>query len=423
MTSNRSAFALTVAGLAIIVGGCSNDATSASDIQDFELGTSSQSSIGSGERLTIVDATNGEELGDWTLPIGTRPDEMVTIGDTMLFPYMENASGTGVVALKDGSGPLWQHEVPGYGFGSLQVLGDDVVLGVVAYEDAYEGEQDPLGESWLARLDAKTGESIWSSQFGTLEGLAIHNENVLIAVDGEILALDGASGEQVWSTDFGFEIGPIVIDGQILAIGTDLNGKTRYIVLDEEGSVVSDLALDRYSSIVDLRGTTLIFNTGNRTFAYNIESGEQAWTTRGQPVYAGGEARILVTSTRVKAIDEMSGERLWRTPSIGGPIGSVATTDDRVYAVKSIGDDDKQLLAFTTGPNSAIAWKTFIPGPWASTAANDELVAVGGDGFVNGYDPATGEQIWSVDRDDLRGEFTFHEDTVLLFATLPTAAQ
>ncbi|MEP5200338.1 MAG: PQQ-binding-like beta-propeller repeat protein [Paracoccaceae bacterium] len=146
-------------------------------------------------------------------------------GPLVVFPF---SSGQMVSAVRESGQPAWNASVAGKRLGRAfskytDLSGDPVVAGNVVYAGNHSGA--------AAAFDATTGQLIWRASEGALSPLWIAGGSVfLVSDENQLVRLDAATGETVWTRDLPFftrerikkrkgtfaHFGPVLAGGRLL---------------------------------------------------------------------------------------------------------------------------------------------------------------------------------------------------------------
>ncbi|MFB6084105.1 MAG: halocyanin domain-containing protein [Halorientalis sp.] len=251
-------------------------------------------------------------------------------------------------------------------------------------------ETDTL-RSRIACLDAATGERQWERRLpnGPINALSLTDGRLVVGATGGTGVFDPATGDRRWWRETGDTVrGLAVGDGRVY-VSADANF----------GTSVRDPRL--------------------RLRAVDVEGGARRWQFEREsypptaPVVADGRVYVGSRSHAVHVRDAATGEEVW-TADLGSSATGLAVADGRVY----VGCHDYHLYAFdaasgdrqwrtrtrgTVGP-PAVASGNGSEGDGLVYAANlGALHALEDDGdierhrAVHGFDPASGEQRWTVE--------------------------
>ncbi len=150
-----------------------------------------------------IDARNGRVM--WRLP-GT-PVPSGTVGGaspavTSRIAVIPFGDGELVAVLRQGGAPLWSSVVSGRRPGRAYANSNDITSDpVVADGIVYTGNQS--GQSVALRLN--TGERLWTVRDGAQGPVAVSGGSVFLISDlNELIRLDAATGERIWSRELKF---------------------------------------------------------------------------------------------------------------------------------------------------------------------------------------------------------------------------
>lgn len=302
------------------------------------------------ESILAVAPETGQPLWEWPRTPGPAGPAAIS-GDLVI-----HASGTGpataLVArrLVDG-GEVWR-----------AFAGSAVPGGLTVAEDSvYAGTRQGL----VLALDAETGEDLWRFEAdGAVEtSPAVSGGMVLVASQSlstgraTVYALDAAAGGEsgpVWQ--FTPQPVPSAFPSSVAA-----GGGVAYVGTSDGSAWGLDLAsgAERWSAVVrdvfSPRQVPAATDGGvvisDRSHLYRFDSsGEEQWVFRladlrslgdgranslaaSSPAVSGGVVLIGDGSGMLSAIDVETARRVWREDLGPGPIGAVAASEDRVYAV------------------------------------------------------------------------------------------
>lgn len=136
----------------------------------------------------------------WQLDAAPGPSAMTGVSapavgaKSVIFPY---AGGQLIAALKKGGLQLWQSSVPGLrpgrGYASVRdVTGDPVIIGNTIYAATSAGK--------VSAIDLTSGERKWTATEGATAPVQVAGGSVfLVSDEAHLVRLDAATGEEIWS--------------------------------------------------------------------------------------------------------------------------------------------------------------------------------------------------------------------------------
>lgn len=260
----------------------------------------------------------------------------------------------------------WERKV-GEGSAHAGATFAPVVADGIVYAAAADGTVSALA------LDG--GGPVWSVELERelLSGVSVDTQSVYVASrDGQVLALDREGGGERWRADLGREIlePPLVAGGRILARGSN-------------GDVI---AVDTV--------------TGEPLWRYGFRVPDLAVRGSGAAAWVPGGYLLPLDDGRLVALDERNGRTVWEA-IIAEPRG--ATAVERIVDIDTqpvvIGDlvvvgSRRGDLVAVDGRNGRVHWRREL-GPVSSLAtARQQVYAVESSGELTALDVASGEQQW-----------------------------
>lgn len=304
---------------------------------------------------------------------------------------------------------LWT--VPGVGIGGTNIGRLPWVLrssGEMVYVAG--GSQETV-----TGLDSATGEQAWQRTVpGGVVGLLYADSDIVAARGyGLVEALDPISGETMWNLE---------LDGQLWPVGAFRSEVGLHVLVDRptegdvappqvitvdpaDGSVIwttelrgvehPNLDLQPHGSA--LVGDQLLVKSTGALHSLRTSDGSTTWISQfgavpetywpTPPLVAGNVVYVADPDGELAALQIDSGEELWRRPIAEGRV-SLAGLFDQLL-IYTDGEGVHGALA-TTGETQ---WSQ--PGERATGSVVDGRLIVLTRGTLAGFDPATGDRIWS----------------------------
>jgi len=301
----------------------------------------------------------------------------------------------------------WKTPIPGEGWSSPIVFGDDVFV-----TTATDG-----GKSLhLIRLDRKDGKIVWDKEVAQQEPKYKQRPNsyatstpatdgrrvYLVACDGKILATD-LDGNVAWTnSDFdyysqhGLAVSPVLYeDLVIVAFDWSSPGPDKKIGWEIPWDRAVILAVDKNTGRTRWRGRRGSSQIGHAT-----------------PLIARFEGRDELVSSAggvVQGFDLTTGERLWTVSSPGeGVVPSVVAGDGLAFATS--GFRQETILAVRLGGRgdvtpTHVTWRVTdaVPHVPSMLYVSPRLYSITDQGILNCLQGATGEVLW---RQRLPGKYS-----------------
>ena len=301
----------------------------------------------------------------WTF-VADTPDDLMTVSPTVGDGVVYAASYEGVVyALDAETGDVrWSFETAG-DVGPALAAGSGVVH-VSGFETHYA-------------LDAATGEVLWSAQRPPssiytpgANGDTVYGQQGSTWDDLTMSAVDGISGEQLWTA--------VIPNSGPMLFPVTASGSRVYVSDDEQIH-----ALDA--------------TTGDLAWSYSADGSSPG----GPPAaFAASEGSVyLVLHNSAYALDEATGELLWGL--------EMQDADTRVFAPSVVAEDTWYLLSEESRAGDAsstlravdastgsLVWSSDLPLAVAPVAVVDATVFVSdASGVVHAFDTADGDPVWT----------------------------
>jgi outer membrane protein assembly factor BamB len=229
--------------------------------------------------------------------------------------------GALAVGFKPDRDVAWKASLPGRGVSGPVIVGNRVFL---TYSDG--PRQDRLG---VLALDARTGRRLWQRSFWATGPTNSHPKTCMAAptpaTDGRTLVAYFATGD---------------------VVGLDLDGNVRWVrCLDDETPGVTDNRGLASSPVIVGDTAVLLVETQNISFAAGIDlaTGADHWRVARprQPCWTspvllpglkpGAPLVLLQGTTRLTAIDPLSGAVAWRLERESNPIASSVVAGNVLY--------------------------------------------------------------------------------------------
>jgi len=292
----------------------------------------------------------------------------------------------------------WKAAIPGEGWSSPVVLGDDVFL-----TTALDG-----GKSLhLLRLDRKDGKILWDKEVAqqtpkykqrpnshaTSTPIVDGQRVYMVACDGMILATD-LDGKVVWTnhefdyySQHGLAVSPVLY-GDLVIVVFDWSspGPDKRVGWEVPWDKALILAVDKNTGVTRWRGRRGSSQIGHAS-----------------PVIAhtaDGDQLVTSAGAVVQGFDLKPGERLWTVSSPGeGVVPSGATGDGLSFTTS--GFREETILAVRLGgrgdvTQTHVAWRVTdaVPHIPSLLYVSPRLYSVSDEGIVNCIQGATGEVLW-----------------------------
>lgn len=268
------------------------------------------------------------------------PNNIIYVGSCDKYMYALNGS----------NGELgWKYETQGEIYSSAAIAKDNTV---------YFGSEDEniyalIGSTGILKWKYKTNGMVWSSP-----AIGVNGTVYVGSRDNCLYALDGENGKCIWKFEAEDEIG-----GSSPAIGVDgivyVGSEDRYLY-----------ALDGMNGDLKWRFRTKVWSEKGK---YPFEcSGVWSSPVVGMNglVYVGGRDRY------VYALDELSGELIWKYRTNDQIIASFAMLNNYIY----VRSDDGFVYSFNS-LNGEMQWKYNLKGASPDSPAVNET----GEIYIQGY--------------------------------------
>ncbi|WP_224337885.1 PQQ-binding-like beta-propeller repeat protein [Haloprofundus halobius] len=263
----------------------------------------------------------------------------------------------------------------------------------------------PDHAAWTYDLDGKTG----------LAPTLIEDTLYVGRADGQFVALNPLSGDELWSTNAGVgffgDTGatPTVADGTVYLIpgarsGIAGRGFDTVALNSETGEKLWSQSIDETSFLTLLgveEGHVLVAtsddyftNEGQKLLSLNPASGDVQWTAEvGDPLrWAIGAGGVYVAAHRgMRAISLTDGSQRWsKQTRLDSNIEVAADT-----VILSVGQSGTSQLLGLDSVSGDVRWDGLDWRVTTHAASPDGVLYAGGE-RVGAYDPATGEEHWSI---------------------------
>jgi outer membrane protein assembly factor BamB len=282
--------------------------------------------------------------------------------------------------------------------------------------------------STVRAFDAKTGATLWATQFGTAARGASSLFGGGVAVDGGrvfatnglgfVAALDAGNGGKVWQVRPGGPLrgAPSVGNGTVYAISQDnqiyalgqADGKTAW----SNAAALEIAGVFGAGSPAIGQGTVIAGFSSGELNAYRYENGRMVWQDTlartsirtsvssladvdADPVIDSGQVFALGQGGRMVALDLVSGQRLWELNLAG--ISTPCVVGDWVFIVT----DEAKVVAVARSTGK-VRWISQLPryrnkkgksGPInyeGPIVAGERLILTGSNGTLINLNPANG---------------------------------
>ena len=371
---------------------------------------------------------------------------------------MENCAPqpTGMMGPTEGEHPplnvesiLWQFSVPGWAMNTPYVS-DGVV---------YVGADDAN----VHALDATNGDPLWSFETGdVIRSPVTVSDSVVFAGsnDNNLYALDAGTGELLWQHDTGSPVqyAPLVGNGAVYVPTISEGGRKIHALNASSGAELwiasqyypFDTGWESGIGAALSNDTLLVIGEGGELHALNSQTGETAWSFRGDagtdtPPVAIGDVVYVTAVNTAYALDVETGAELWKfgtgmfpargfAPVIDGGmyffapdlhiygldiatgeqawifgLDSMAGTipvvaDGMVYIASEFG-----ILLALDQKDGEVPWTAGYPENMLQSleVADGVLYLESSDGFLLALDAQTGEELWGFDKGFFSGIRTY----------------
>jgi outer membrane protein assembly factor BamB len=253
------------------------------------------------------------------------------------------------------------------------------------------------GDGQMYALDALTGATLWvgAQQPNYFLNSAAVGHGLVFATSllGPLIAYNADTGEIVWTSDIAdpARAAP-VLQGRVLYVA---GNEGELFALDASTGTVR-WSIPPESGISNQAPTVAggrVFQT--RTFqvtAYDARTGEQLWEqpygTSASMTAARG--KLFVPADPIVALDQATGDVIWRTPRDTFMEGAPAVTNGLLFVPSGAG---LKALDVETG---ALVWTAPAYSVWSPAVANGVVYASNVNGEWDAFDAQDGTQLWSV---------------------------
>lgn len=301
----------------------------------------------------------------------------------------------------------WKTAIPGEGWSSPIVLGDDVFVTTAL---------DSGKSLHLVRLDRKDGHVVWDKEvtqqqpkykqrpnsYATSTPIADGQRVYLVACDGKILATD-LGGKVLWTnhefdyySQHGLAVSPVLWeDLVIVAYDWSSPGPEKTVGWQTPWDKAVILAVDKNTGVTRWRGSR--------------GSSQIAHVTPQIAAVDGHDQLVSSAGAVVQGFDLKTGERLWTVSSPGeGVVPSVVVGDGLVFTCSGFGQET--ILAVRLGgrgdiTQTHVAWRVTeeVPHVPSLLYVSPRLYSITEGGIVNCIQGATGAVLW---RERLPGKYS-----------------
>lgn len=295
-----------------------------------------------------------------------------------------------------GGTPVWTADLPAVSRTGVTVVDDLAVVGGI--------------DGSVTAVDVASGEIAWSASVGGFleSAISASDDAVLVSVRGDddtstgMVAFAVDDGEQVWRYEpqtASIAIGPASVGDGAAYVGLP-DGTVRSVALDdgtERWSTILNAYVNPFapaSPPVVTDGAVVVADVRGQVYRLDAATGERVWdhaynrpVLRSSPVVVGDHVLLATADGWLAAFDLATGELVWEaevSPSGGGPLRSIAVTDDTIVigrggasaGLVGLSHDDDAILVRTSSPTTldpqalALWWSV-------SLAAAAALYAVG----------------------------------------------
>ena len=311
---------------------------------------------------------------------------------------------------------LWHYETGNPG--EWVIVSPTLTDGVV-YAGSYEG--------FVYALDAETGELLW--KFETENDRNLPPEVALVnpppkaaggivyveMAGGELLALNAFTGERLWKDETIYEE-LLLSDGTLFIplwrVDGDFSVDIRAID-ENSGDLRWEADVPRSSMLpllfpITASGRNVYVSDEFQVHALDSTTGGLAWSFDAgdvveSPPGASDGVVYFRSYSAAYALDESTGEQLWRYEVDAGGLGRAPFITDGVWALVDGGADVQALDAATGQP----LW-SYEPDrvSFVSGVSSKGMVFLTGEEAFHALDAATGKEMWSLDAGWGLGEVT-----------------
>ena len=309
----------------------------------------------------------------------------------------------------------WQYET-----GNLDesVIVSPTLADGVIYAGSYQG--------FIYALDAETGGLLWRLDAGSVTNLPSGVTGVarpptvaggVVYVEkeeGGLWGLDALTGEVLWKDETVYE--DLLLSDGILYIPIwqfDGDSSVNIRAVDEgSGDLKWEADVSRSSALPLLfplaaSGRNVYVSDDNQVHALDSTTGRLAWSFDAGDVVEipprGSDGVVYLRSySAAYAMDESTGEPIWRYEVDAGGLGHAPSITDGVWALVDGGADVQSLDAATGQP----LWSYGADRVSFVSGVSDGMVYVTGKEAFHALDAATGKEMWSLDAGWGLGEVT-----------------
>ena len=255
-------------------------------------------------------------------------------------------------------------------------------------------------------LDAKTGDLLWSfkTDWDSMSPMPLAAGDIVYALDtAGYFALDAYTGDFLGRRDFTY----LVVTAEVVYQGTQLDKNLEISAVDvDSGARLWDTEVTRSTDLpllfpITAAGSNLYVSDGFEVHALDSTTGSLAWTFDAGDILPAPPAALdgvvyMQSYSEALALDETTGEVLWRA------VEEYGAQDDRspfivdgVWPLVSLGGVARALDA-ATGQE---LWSSDKDDPIYVGGVTDGLVFVIGLWAFHALDAATGAEVWSLAAD------------------------
>ena len=314
--------------------------------------------------------------------------------------------------------------------------GEDRRFRITADPVVAEGRIFTLDSQATVTATSADGRTLWRTDItapwagrgaGQSGGGLAHADGRLFVTSayGQLVALDSASGTELWRHRFDAPVtgAPAVRGGQVFVVSTDsaawaLNVADGKVLWQRDGTPAPASMVGGAAPAVTDRLVLLPFPSGE-VVAKQRDTGAETWRSRvagrrigmanagvtgisGDPVVVGNTIFVGNRSGRVAALDAGTGALRWSARD--GAFGPVWPVGDSLFLISDQGELVR--LAAASGERIwAVTLERYLEererrraevvAHYGPVLAGGRLIVASNDGQLRGYDPASGELVFS----------------------------